>query len=805
MRYLSDFFDDLVFGWRMLRRTPGLSLLVVVTLALGIGANGTIFNFFKGFVNPPMPYREADRLMYITGRDARNQRCPVSGLEFAAWRERRQVLASAAGFQGRSFNVNGDGGPERVKGDCITPDFFVTLGVRPALGRDFLPEEFKPGAPRAIILSGRLWHRSFGSSRDVVGRSVLLDGLPATVVGVMPEDFRFILGESAPRLWIPLPVQVGGTGAPDPAFKVIARLAQGISAERARDDLDWLEKILAEQAPELLDRHGVRLESLRSLTAPRDILLISLMLELPVGFVLLIACTNVANILLAKAAARRKELAMRAALGACRGRILRQLLTESALFCLLAGAASLIMAVWASRAIVGFLPFDPFEGLDLEPPHLSLQLVAFTLGTALLSSLLCGLLPALRVLGVDLIDSVKGSGYPDAGGSSRQRAGRVLITTEIAISVVLLIGAGLVIKSYGRLRDMDTGYRRDGILTMHLTLSQTQYPDSQRRAMFLRRLQELLTGLPGVKLACLTSSVPPLPGTASVRILGRPYIDHGDAATACYRSVSQNYFSAFSIPMLRGRPFGDQDVNGAIPTAIINEAMANRYWPEGDPIGAQVEVDGKVRRIVGVACNVKNAGLQPSSRPEVAVPFLQECPETMTLAIESARDSTEVVNTVRRQIRSIDPNLPLSSVETMRNVYVRTLREHHLLAPLLAGVGGLGLGLAVVGLYGFTTYYVSLRRREIGIRRALGASGSDVLRLLLVQGLAPTVTGVALGSLAAGVLMRALSSMLYGVQATDPFVFGSVSLLLTGVSAVAWYLPARKAVALHPMSALRCE
>lgn len=446
IRHLSDLSKDFAFGWRMLRRTPGVTLLVIATLALGIGANGAIYNFFAVFINPPLPYQEPERLVYITGRDTRNQRSLASEAELLGWREQRQVLEKAAGFRGAAFNFNGGAGPERVKGDSITEDFFATLGVRPALGRDFLLEEFKPGAPKAVILSARLWQRSFGSRPDAVGRSVTLDGAPATIVGVMPANFRFILGESAPRLWVPLPVQASGAGGTKPAFGVVARLAPGISPERARAGLERVAGLLAEQYPEFDRGRGVRLDKLRSLASPRDILLISLLLELPVGFVLLIACTNVANILLAKAAGREREMAVRAALGAGRWRIVRQLLTESMLFCLLAGAASLIMAVWASRAIIGLLPFDPFEGLDLEPPHLSLELAAFTLGIAGLSTLLCGLFPALRVSKVDLSKSLKGGGRPGSLRLSKWRTSQALIVSEVAISVVLLIGAGLIIK-----------------------------------------------------------------------------------------------------------------------------------------------------------------------------------------------------------------------------------------------------------------------------------------------------------------------------------------------------------------------
>lgn len=794
--------NDLTFSWRMLRRTPGATLLVIATLALGIGANSAIFNFFEVFINPPLPYREPDRLVYITGRDARNQRSLASEAELLHWRQQKQVLERAAAFRGATFNLSGDAGPERVKGDRVTEDFFATLGVRPALGRDFVAEDFRPGAPKVILLSHPLWQRSFDDRPGVVGRAVVLDGAPATIAGVLPADFRFILGESAPRLWVPLPVQAGGT---KPTFGVIARLQPGIPAERARADLEAVAGRLREQFPESNRGRGVRLDSLRSLASPRDVLLISLLLQLPVGLVLLIGCTNVANILLAKAAEREKEIAVRAALGASRWRIVRQLLTESLLFSLLAGAASLIMAVWASRAIIGLLPFDPFAGLDLTPPRLSPHLVAFTVVIAGLSSLLCGLLPALRASRVNLNESLKAGGGRLSGRPSKRRTSRALIVSEVAISMVLLIGAGLVIKSYGRLRDVHPGYRRDGILTMHLTLAQTQYPDAGRRALFLRGLQEQLSRLPGVKAVSLTSSVPPMPGTVSFRVPDRVAFDPNTPATAFYRSVSPNYYASFSIPLLRGRPFGNQDASGSLPVAIINQAMAKKYWPDSDPVGARVEVAGTLRTIVGIAGNVKNAGLQPGAREEIAVPYTQECPETMTLAIEATGEPLEIATAVRRQIQRVDPNQPVSGVETMRNVYVRTLREHELLAPLLAGVGGLGLGLAVVGIYGFTSYWVSLRRREIGIRLALGATRSDVLRLVLRQGLALTLTGVALGALAAGALMRALSSVLYGVSTSDPATFSAVSLLLAGVSVVAWYLPARRAAAVDLMATLRSE
>lgn len=724
---MSDLMNDFAFGWRMLRRTPGATLLVIATLALGIGANSAIFNFFEVFINPPLPYRDPERLVYITGRDARNHRRLASEAELLHWRQQKQVLKRAGALRGTAFNLNGDAGPERVKGDSVTENFLATLGVRPALGRDFLSEDFKPGAPKVILLSHALWQRSFDGRPDVVGRSVVLDGAPATIVGVMPADFRFILGESAPRLWVPLPVQAGGT---KPAFGVIARLPPGIPAERARADLEAV---------------------------------------------------------------------------AGRWRIVRQLLTESLLFSSLAGAASLIMAVWASRAIIGLLPFEPFEGLDLTPPHLSPHLVAFTLLIASLSSLLCGLLPALRVSKVDLSESLKAGGGRLSGRLEKRRTSQALIVSEVAISMVLLIGAGLIIKSYGRLRDVHPGYRSDGILTMHLTLPAAQYPNAQRRVSFLQGLQQQLSQLPGVKAVSLTSAVPPMPGAAPFRVPGRTAFDPTTPATASYRSVSPNYYSSFATPLLRGRSFSDQDTSPAPPVAIINEAMAKKYWPGADPVGALIEAEGTVRRIVGVAANVKNAGLQLDAREEIAVPYTQECPETMTLAIEAAGDPLAIAGAVRRQIQTADPNQPVSSVETMRNVYVRTLGEHQLLAPLLAGVGALDLFLAVVGIYGFTSYRVSLRRYAIGIRLVLGATPGDVTRLVLGQGLALTLAGVVLGVLAAGALMRALSSVLYGVSATDSATFAGVSLLLAGVSVVAWYVPARRATAVDPIATLRSE
>jgi predicted permease len=803
---MQTLWQDLRYGARMLLKNPGFTLIAVITLALGIGANAAIFNVVNAVLLRPLPFKEPERLIMI--RETKLPQFPefsVSPGNFLDWKSQNTVFERLVAFNGSSFNLIGTGDPEQLRGQRVTEGFLAMLGAQPELGRDFLPEEDQPGRNNVVILSHGLWQRRFGGDPKIINQPITLSGRSYTVIGVMPATFNF--GGRETELWTPM-----GFTSDDAQnhgghyLSAIGQLKPGATLEQARSEMSAIAGRLAQQYPGPNAGWNVKLMPLLEFIV-RSIEPALLVLLGAVAFVLLIACANVANLLLARAAGREKEIAIRTALGARRWRIVRQLLTESALLAMAGGVAGLLLAKWGTDLLLKLAPQDLPRMNDVS---LDGRVLAFTAAVTLLTGMIFGLVPALQVSKPNLTETMK-----DAGGRGSTEGGRrqfirgSLVVLEVASALLLLVGAGLLIKSFWRLQQVNPGFNPNNALTMSVALPSRKYPEENQQSAFFQQLLEKVRTLPGVQAAG-ASNVIPLGGdfVLGFVIEGRPPLPPGAGQSTNYYAVSADYFKAMGIPLLRGRVFTEQDTRNTTRVAVISESMAKRMFPNEDPIGKRIHVTNGptvFREIVGIVGDVKQYGLDQDTTLQTYEPYTQQPFSFMTLIVRTAGDPTNLTSAIRNQVLSVDKEQPISGVRTLEQRVSISIAQQRFSTLLLGVFAAVALALAAVGIYGVLSYAASQRTHEIGIRMALGARNGDVLKMVIGQGMRLALAGVTLGVGAALALTQLMKRLLFGVTAVDPITYAAIALLLTLVALFACWIPARRAAKVDPMIALRFE
>jgi predicted permease len=809
---MRTLWQDLRYGARMLMKNPGFTLIAVLTLALGVGANTAIFSVVNRVLLFRLPYKDAGRLVMVWGANPQQGADIdlVSPADLADWRTQNTAFEDLAATNDAPYNLTGMGEPESLIGYSLAANFFQVTGAQPALGRAFTPEEDRAGAPGVVILSHRLWQRRFGADPNAVGRSVTLNGAPYTIIGVMPAGFRH---PQQAELWTPLRLNsLSANQANDRGFRflrVVGRLKPGVTTEQAQREMSRVALRLAEQHPDTNAGQGVKIVSLQEQYAG-DIKPTLLALLGAVGFVLLIACANVANLLLARAAARQKEIAVRTALGAGRGRVIRQLLTESVLLALVGGALGLLLTLWSANLLVALFP-NNVANLNIpvvEEIPINGRVLGFSLLVSLLTGVIFGLAPAWQASKSDLSRTLKESCATTTAGVSGRRMRGLLVVSEMALAVLLLIGAGLMVKSFWRLMRGDLGLDPKNVLTAQVLLAPQKYGEAQQRRAFLQDVMRRIENLPGVEQAGVTNFLPLTGfwGAVSFSVEGRPAPRPNEEPSADNRVVTERYFRTMGIRLLRGREFDERDNESAPPVAVINETMARRHWPNEDPVGARINLgQGNRAEIIGVVSDVKSFGLEKRTRPDIFRPYAQAPFRLIAFAFRTGGDPLSLVAAVKNAVYAVDKDQPVFKVITMEKLAAESITLRRVSMLLVGGLSALALVLASIGIYGVMSYTISQQRREIGLRLALGAQASDVLRLVIGQGMKPASFGMIVGLIASFALTRLIKGLLFGVSATDPATYVVISILLGVVALVSCWIPARRAMKVDPMVALRYE
>ncbi len=821
---MQTLWQDIRYGIRMLLKSPGMSFVVILALALGIGANTAIFSVVNAVLLRPLPYDQADRLVFLNETSKVMDEISISYPNFLDWRNQNQVFEKIGVYNRGSYNLTGAGEPERIIAAQCSADLFAALRMNAAIGRVFNNDEDKPGGTPVVVLSYGLWQRRFGGQSSIINQQLTLNNKSYTVIGVMPQSFAY---PSRAEMWVPV-----GQLSDQPSWKQrgnhpglygVARLKSGVSLEQAKADMVKIAANLEQQYNDSNAGNGVGVRPLLEVFVS-DIRRALWVLFAAVGFVLLIACANIANLLLARATARQKEMAIRSAMGAGRWRIARQLLTESVLLSLVGGAVGLLLARWCVDLILYISPDAIPRSREIG---LSWRVFAFTIGLSFLTGIIFGLVPALQAGVVDVHETLKEAGR---GVSRKHWLRSSLVVVEVASTLVLLIGAGLLIRSFYRLQKVNPGFSYDNLTSFSISLPEKKYPAVEQQADFYKRLLEDLRTLPGVEATAAASGLP-LGNNGwqtSFLIEGQPRPPRNQTPLMEACLVTPDYFRAMNIPLLRGRFFTDRDDRShlagrdlskyneieremfGLNTIIIDEEFARRYWPNEDPVGKRIKMgpDEKALLItvVGVVGRVKMDGLnQDSMRVQGYFPFLQIPNGGMTVIIKGSSDPNQMMAAVRQQIKGIDPDQPIYSVRTMHEIRAESVASERLNLTLLSIFAGLALALAIVGIYGVMSYAVTQRTHEIGIRMAIGAQSKHVFQMILGQGMALALIGIGLGLIGAFALTRLMTTMLFGIEPTDPLTFGAIAILLTTVALLACYIPGRRATKVDPVVSLRYE
>ncbi|HEX8501475.1 MAG TPA: ABC transporter permease [Pyrinomonadaceae bacterium] len=811
---MKTLFQDVRYGLRVLAKAPGFTAVAVLAIALGVAANSAIFSVINAVLLEPLPYREPGRLVSLwemnRARDARQN--VLSPANLIDWKEQTDVFEDVAAFTDGRANLTGDGEPEEVIVQQVTPNLFPLLGVEPIKGRGFAPDDAKPGAARTVVLSHGFWLRRFGGDPAVVGKSFNLGGAPATVVGVMPARFQWFIRKGSrtaapPEMWSPFALSDAYRKRQGRYMSAVARLKDGVTRERAELELNHLARRLEEQYPEFNKGWGAEVVLLRDQFAGpiRPVLWVLLG---AVGFLLLIACANVANLLLARGATRQKEIAIRTALGAGRARVVRQLLTESLLLAFTGGGLGLLLAWWGVELLVALSPRDV---LDLGGVGLNVPVLLFTLGVSFVTGVVFGVVPAFEASRVSTSESLKEGAKGTTVGKRGGRLRGAFVVAEIALALILLVGAGLMLKSFARLRSVDPGFRADNLLTMRVSLPARKYKEDAQVVAFSRQAAERLAALPGVEAAGAVNYLPFAgPGAATnFKVVGRPDPPPGEEPDTDVRVTDENYFRAMGIPLLRGRMYTPQESAERGRVAVVSQSFAEKYFPGEEVIGRQLLVNMKSEpnptEVVGVVADIKLQSLDEEPHPTVYWPHAELVYSNMVFVVRTKGDPAALGAAARGAVQSIDADQPVADLRPMTQFLAESVGRARFSATLLGVFALLALVLAGVGVYGVMSYAVAQRTHEIGVRVALGAQTRDVLRLVVGHGMALAGAGLAAGLLGAFALTRLLSSLLFQVSTTDLATYATLTGFLLLVSLAACLVPARRATKVDPMVALRYE
>ena len=804
---MEGLLKDVRYAFRTMARRPALSVTIVLTLALGIGANTAIFSLVNTVLLRPLPYPEPERLTMVWEQQLErgNAVRPVRPANFFDWKDRVASFTDIAWSRDGMFALTGDGEPESIIGYRFSPNMLSVLGVQPALGRGFTAADDQPGAPGVVLLSDKLWKRRFAADPGILGRTLTLNGQPYSVIGVMPPSFKH---PQRAELWVPIaltPQLMANRN--NTMLRLVGRLKPGVTHERATADMAAVYKELAQQHPETNKGMTPSLSRVGDTGDAKPLLLI---LSAGVGFVLLIACANVANLLLADAASRRRELAVRTALGASRYRVIRQMLTESLLLAIAGGVLGALLTWWTRDGLVTLFPSN-IANLNLplvESVDVGARVFLFAFGVSIVTGLLFGILPALNVARGNLQAALK---QGDRGNAGSRRTHAALVVAEVALSMVLLAGALLMVQSFMRVQGLRFGFETERVLTGRVILPSYRYPDAAKVEAFTHAMIENLRQIPGVEAA---GSVTYLPlsgwnGGVDFSIEGRPQLTGAEAPSASYQSVSEDYFRSMGIPVLAGRVFTARDDGTSPRVAVINEALAKKYWPGESPLGRHVMVSittpPERYEIVGTVGNTRSAGLEEPIEPEMYLSAWQNPNSLICLTLRTSGEPTALAQPMRTAVWSVDPEQPVTYVMPLSELAAESLAFRRAGMMLASGFGTLALVLAAIGISGVLSYSVSRRTREIGVRVALGATRAEVRRLVLREGLLMTGAGVAIGLVAAVVLSRFMASVLYEIKPGDPLTYIVVAAVLLTVSAVATLVPARRATSVDPLVALRAD
>jgi putative ABC transport system permease protein len=808
--------QDIRYAIRKQLSQPGFTLMVVIALALGIGANTAIFSMVNAVLLRQLPFRDPMQLVSISSTGVEDEKSPFSIPDFLDYQSQNETLQDMVAFAEFGVNLSKDGDPERMQGVRISANVFRMLGVNATIGRGLVPEDDKQTGERVVVLTYGLWQRRFGSDPGVVGKALTFNNDNYTVVGVLPPEFVF----PRSRAEVGFPLVPDGdsrrSNRGDAFLRVISRLKPGVTPERARADLDGIALRLQRQYPVTNARaSGVSITMLHD-EIVGNYRMALLVMFIAVGLVLLIACTNLAILLLARASVRRREIAIRTALGASRARVIRQLLTESVLLAILGGLAGLGLT---KLGVVFLLKLVPADLPRVREINIDIGVLLFTLALSMLAGVLFGLAPAIQASKVDLNEQLKGTSLGSIGGVRQNRTYSFLVVTEIAISLVLLISAGLFVKSFMQIQAVHPGFDTDNLLIVRLALPKPRYQQREAVNSFYEGIEPKIKNLPGVQAVSAVSILPLSGLTASIdfNIVGRPPVTAAEAPVAQYRMIAPNYFRTMNIPILSGREFTDLDRPQTIPVAIINQTLARRHWPDSDPVGAHLMIeDGEnVPRdveVVGVVGNVRQKRLDDEPTADIYVPLQQVPPRTvvyltnnMFLTVRTSGSPLSLAGAIKNEIQSVDRDVPASSTSTMDQFISASVAPRRFNLLLVGVFASAGLLLAAAGLYSVIAYAVSQRKREIGIRMALGAQQRDVFRLVVGNGVRLVTVGVVAGLVGAFASLRIMSSLLFGVTASDPAIYVVASVLLLFIGLVASFVPARSATKVNPLIALRSE
>jgi predicted permease len=802
---ISTLFADLRYGARLLRQSPVFGAIAVIALGLGIGANTAIFSTVDTLILRTLPYRNPDQVA-IVWEDVTfagfPKNTPAPG-NYYEWKARNHVFTDMAATRGAIANLAADGAPEQVLGRRVTANFFDVLGTPPLLGRTFTDDEDRTN-PYLVLISYSLWQRRYGGDPAIVNRAIYMSGVKYTVLGVMPRDFVFMNREM--DYWVPIhftPQEAGDHGSH--YLNVVARLKPGVTIERARSEMSAIATQLQKDFPANYRVGAVVVPIRDELLGTRRTALWVLMGA--AGCVLLIACANLASMLLARAVARQREMAVRTALGAGRGRLVRQMITEGMLLSLMGG----VLGLGVARAGMALLTKLAPQGFGASAPQLNGSLLLFTLGLSVFTGVLFSIVPALQIARTSLNDALRQGGRSGVGGR-RATTRDALIVLEVAMAIVLLTGAGLMLKTMAKLHGIDLGFRPDHLLTLRTSLPRELYKEPARRLAFYDRVVEGVRTLPGVTDAAYGSQLPfqSNGNTQAYRVEGREF-ERGEASDALLRVGTNDYLKALRVQLVEGRLSDEHDTEASLPVIVINETLARRWWPHESALGHRISMSGRVpvwRTIVGVVKDVRERGYEPELKSGVYIPFVQftntwALPES--LVVRTAGDPVALTSAVRRIIAGVDAQQPVVAVRTMEETLDRTVEDRTQQMTLLGAFAGLALLLASIGIYGVLSYLVTQRRREIGVRMALGATASTVVGMVLRRGLALTGAGLVVGLVAAMLGTRAMKTMLYGVDAIDPATFGGVAAVLCAIAALACWVPAVRAARVDPIVVLRDE